>query len=124
MNLRSNISPIKRSKSQLYNDRHRVCPLAPIPEDNNVWITTGQTTIPGRISHQADTPRSYVVETSQGQLRRNRCHLRVIAEDSTVPENNAAPEGNTVAQQISNSFRPVTRSMTGTAIQPPDRLRL
>ena len=79
--------------------------------------------ISGRISNRADTPRSYAVDTPQGQIRRNRCHLRVMPEN-TVSENNTAPESDTVTQQTSNSFHPVTRSMTGTAIQPPNRLRL
>ena len=62
-----------------YDDHHRVRHLAPIPDDNKVWITTGQTTISGRINNQADTPKSYVVYTPQGQIS---CHLRVMPENT------------------------------------------
>ena len=99
-----------------FDRRHRVRPLPPIPDDAEVWISSGQTTTPGQISSRANTPRSYIVNTpGGGQLRRNRHHLNVIPNSSPLLDNSS---------ETSERLRPVTRSMTGTAIRPPDRLRL
>ena len=46
----------KQKQKSAYDDRHHIRPLAPIPDDNKVWIITGQTTIFGQINNQADTP--------------------------------------------------------------------
>ena len=70
------------------------------------------------VSHSATTPRSYVVETPSGELRRNRAHLRTRSDFQL-----------TEAPTSTNYSRPVTRLQTGTAIHapppppPPDRLR-
>ena len=115
----------KQKQKSAYDTRHRVRPLAPIPEDNEVWVTMGQTT--GRINREANTPRSYVVDTPQGQIRHNHCHLHVEPENTTSEQINseqeipAAPESST--QQTSELHRPVSHSMTGTVIRPPGRLR-
>ena len=45
----------------------------------------------GVVSGYGSTPRSYVVETSDGKMvRRNRRHLQVIPD--AVPEINSVPE--------------------------------
>ena len=94
-----------------------------------MWITTGQSTTSGQVRSQADAPRSYIVNTPQGPIRRNRCHLRVVPNssstntvqpDSTNPVVTVNPD---TQQPSGNSSRPVTRSMTGTVTRPPDRLR-
>lgn len=57
-----------------YNRRHRSRPLPELPSGQKVWITTERSA--GTVVRPADTPRSYVVETDRGFLRRNRSHLR------------------------------------------------
>lgn len=57
-----------------YNLRHRSRPLPELTSGQKVWITTEGTT--GSVVGTATTPRSYVVETERGLLRRNRSHLR------------------------------------------------
>ena len=72
----------------------------PLPDDTDVWITSGDQPTPGRVVSAAGTPRSYVVDTPNGQVRRNRFHLN---------ERPAEPEAaETVPEQI------MTRSRTGT----------
>jgi len=44
--------------------------------DQPVWVETRGQHIPGTVLHPASTPRSYVIETPSGELRRNRTHLR------------------------------------------------
>ena len=69
---------------------------------------------PGRVSHTFDVPRSYVVETASGQVRRSRSHLRTHSEDeqAVVP-----------AEPVVGTARPVTWSQTETVVYPPDHLR-
>ena len=104
----------KQSQKEHYDKRHRVRTLPPLPEDQPVWVGTRGLQTPGRVSHAADAPRSYVVETASGQVRRNRANLRTRSEieQAVIP-----------AESIAGPSRPVTRSQTGTVVNPPDRLR-
>ena len=103
----------KRSQTQYYDKRHRVRKLPPLPEDQPVWVSTRGDLTPARVLHAADAPRSYVVKTSSGQLRRNHSHLRI----QSTPQETILP-----AETSTTPHRPVTRSQTGATIGPPDRL--
>ena len=104
----------KRLQKNYYDKCHRVRALPSLPEDEPVWVETRGLQTPGRVSHAVDLPRSYVVETASGRLRRNHTHLRIRSEsEQTV----------TPAEPAISQNRPVTRSQTGTALHPPDRLR-
>ena len=78
--------------------------------------------ISGRVMTTGETPRSYVVETDLGELHRNRRQLIVAPEQEsdstpeTVAEPEQSPESQTPPRRI------MTRTHTGTQIQPPDRL--
>jgi len=43
--------------------------LSSLPYDSEVWVTSSNHPIPGRVVTSADTPRSYLVETPSGQIR-------------------------------------------------------
>ena len=60
----------------------------------------------------AGTPRSYLVDTPTGTLRRNRGDLNVM------------PHGHNTDELTSQTVRSpiLTRSKTGTQIRPPDRI--
>ena len=88
--------------------------LPSLPEDEPVSVETRGLQTPGRVSHAVDLPRSYMVETASGRLRRNRTHLRIHSK----PEETVTSAEPTISQS-----RAVTRSQTGTVIHPPDRLR-
>ena len=122
----------KLKQKTAYDRRHRAHSLSPIPEEEEVWVTSGQSTTSGQVRSQADTPRSYIVNTPQGPIRRNCCHLRVVPnssntnavqQDGTNPLGTVNPTMEDTQQDSCNPSRTVTRSMTGTAIRPPDRLR-
>ena len=104
----------KASQKRNYDDRHRVRELPLLPEKLPVWVETQGRQVPGEITQQATAPRSYLVETPSGEVRRNRSHLRVRLEDSSHDSNRSdnLTEPSTVVQ---------TRSRTGTAVRPPDR---
>ena len=95
-----------------FDHRHRTRDLPDIPIDTDVWITTDGSSTSGRVIAPADAPRSYIVETPSGEVRRNRSQL------------NVAPgcHSNTSTFRDRSPIR--TRSRTGTNISPPDRLSL
>ena len=95
-----------------YDRRHRVRPL---PEDQPVWVSTEGRQMPGTVANQANTPRSYLVATPSGQVRRNRSHLHCRSESSDITSS-------TQSVQMPNQVN--IRLCTGTAIRPPDRLDL
>ena len=67
---------------------------------------------------QASTPRSYIVDTQSGQLRRNRYHHNVIPENQCSPSTfETEKENQSPPRQIMTRFR------TGTLIRPPERLQ-
>ena len=103
----------KQKQKIAFNCRHRVRPLPLIPDNTDVWISLGQTAIPGQVNCSADTPRSYIVNTPGGQIMRNHRHLNVIPNNTntSVPDN------------TSDNSRHITRSMTGATVCQPDRLR-
>ena len=104
----------KKRQERDYNRRHRAHDIPSLPDDSEVWVTSGDRPIPGRVSISTDTPRSYLVETPSGQLRRNQQHLNIVspkATDVTVPEDN----GSIIRSRI------MTRSQTGTRIVAPKR---
>ena len=100
----------KDQQKKSFDNSHRVRNLPDIPDNTDVWITTGQNT-PATTVRRAEAPRSYIVQTPTGEVCRNRSQL------------NVNPSTTTDSQPIANSRSPVlTRSRTGTVINPPDRL--
>ena len=85
-----------------------------IPDGSEVWFRTHtQWPIPGQVTTQASTPRSYIVDTQSGQLQGNSYHLNVI------PENQCSPS--TFETKKDNQSPPrhiMTRSRTDTLIGP------
>ena len=74
----------------------------------------------GRVVSPAGRPRSYVIETPNGQIERNRSQLQVVP--------NVETESDTVSQQTETETVPETprrimiRSRTRTVVSKPDRL--
>ena len=105
----------KEGQKRHYDQRHRARLLPELPEDTPVWVHTQGKQVAGKIVRQADTPRSYLVNTPGRDLRRNRSHL-TIRNDNTVPDD---PE-----KQPDTQHGLVTRSQAGHTIRPPNRLDL
>ena len=66
---------LKRQQKTNYDLRHRVRSLSPLKLDTEVWVKKGDKQTKGTVVTAAATPRSYIVATPEGQLRRNRQHL-------------------------------------------------
>ncbi len=123
---RSKNKDFKERQQCNFNRRHRVRELAQIPEESEVWITTEDPPIQGRVIGPARPPRSYIVETPTGQIHRNREHLNVIPEPVLGQEHqtdsNETPVVEPPPQAQPTPKIIMTRSRTGTIIRPPDRL--
>ena len=115
----------KAGQKKQFDRRHQVKELAPIPDDAEVWITSENQPIPGRVVSPCDAPRSYVVDTESGQLRRNRGQINVVPEPAlSEPSESSQPSGSSESDtpQSTPPRRIATCSATGTQIKPPDRL--
>ena len=55
-----------------YDSSHGTRPLAEIPDDTTVWVTTENQHSPGRVAAHVDAPRSYLVQTPAGHNRAHR----------------------------------------------------
>ena len=86
-----------------------------IPEDTEVWIRSGNKLQKGRVVAHANEPRSYIVNTPTGRLRRNRSHLQV------VPDSEPKETESEISDPMVVQSRIVTRSQTGTLVRRPDR---
>lgn len=110
---RSANEEFKRKQKADHDRRHRVQDLPTIPDNTAVWVTTGGHHTTGRTVTTAHTPRSYIVRTPSGEIRRNRSQLNVVPPAT----------GTDTSATATRSHSPImTRSRTGTTITPPNRL--
>lgn len=111
-----------------FDKSHRAKTLQPIQDNTDVWITSESDPVRGKVLSSAGTPRSYVVETPSGQVRRNRSHLNVVPpeeDEDVTSETESSQPAQTLASSSPQRSSPkvfMTRSRTGTAIRRPDRL--
>ena len=61
----------KLKQKQNYDRRHHNRNVDVLLNDTSVWVRTKNIQQPGTVVSAADTPRSYVVSTTSGQVRRN-----------------------------------------------------
>ena len=67
---------LKTREKRDFDRHHRTKELPELPDETAVWVTAGGgEPVRGRVLTQAHTPRSYIVETPSGRVRRNRHHL-------------------------------------------------
>lgn len=97
-----------------FNRRHLARPLPQLSQGQKVWITTEN--IPGAVVRQAETPRSFLVQTDRGLFRRNRIHLCAVGHPPEAPVSRPCPE-QTDAEQA-------TTTRSGRVTRPPDRLNI
>ena len=112
----------KQTQKRNFDKRHRAMNLPEFECNNPVFVATrpGTNPSPGTIV-QTNRDRSYDVQTPSGVVRRNRCHLHSRPEESPpTPETVDRSEPSVVPTRSPV----VTRTRTGTAIRPPDRLNL
>ena len=74
--LREREAGSKETQRLNFNQRHNAIPLRSVQPGTPVHIKDMGTT--GTIAGAAETPRSYLVETENGTVRRNRSHVNPI----------------------------------------------
>ena len=74
--LREREAGSKETQRLNFNQRHNAIPLRSVQPGTPVHIKDMGTT--GTIAGAAETPRSYLVETESGTVRRNRSHVNPI----------------------------------------------
>ena len=111
----------KKKQKRNYDRRHQVRPADTLPDDSLVWVTTGNSKTPGTVITNAGTPRSYLVNTPSGPVRRNRQHLKhgLSRPDDNTPD---IPTPTSMSRDEPERDRIMTRIQTGTDIRPPNRL--
>ena len=120
----------KATQQLHYNSRHRTRPLPSLAPDDPVWVRTGNNQVPGRVIMPSASPRSYIISTPTGDVRRNRYHLTPRRETDLNPETDLDLETFTASSEPSVDEPPVsniprspirTWSHTGTVVRPPSR---
>ena len=110
---------VKAKQKRQFDRRHRVSERDDISDGTDVWITSESQPIRGTVTSSGNSPRSYVVETPSGEVRRNRAHLRVVPERGR----NGAEEPPSAVSTTPIPPTPkviMTRSRTGTTIEKGD----
>ena len=108
----------KESQKKNFDKRHWVCEQEDIPEGSDVWVNSGTQPERGYVVAADPSPRSYLIATPSGEVRRNHSHIIRIPESTEQTDSpNESGNGSTEPPR-----RIVTRSQTGMTILPPDRL--
>ena len=66
---------LKQLQKTDYDHHHRVRSQEALPQEETVWVHTQDRTDPGCIIGPASTPRSYIIQTPSGVVRRNQFHI-------------------------------------------------
>ena len=110
----------KERNGEQFDHRHRANDLPEIPDNTEVWITSEDKPISGRVVGAEETSRSYIVETDSGLLQRNKSQhlrkmllLRCTSRLQNCSNNKPGPPG-----RIMTSSR---TSRTGTSIYQSTR---
>ena len=77
----------KNKQKYNYDVRHRSHERADLSDGSEVSVTGGSDSdpVPGQVMRPADAPRSYIVSTPSGQVRRNSRHLVPVPERAREP---------------------------------------
>ena len=75
----------KRRQKQDYDNHHKATPLPSLENETAVWVDTDGKRTAGKVVARDPAPRSYIVETESGCLRRNRSQLNPSPSGSSTP---------------------------------------
>ena len=102
----------KKKQKESCDQRHAIKEQ---PNDSEVVVTTGSYPVQKRVVSPAESPRSYIVETPSGDLKRNRSQLNVMPDfpEQPVIENDQSVGDSEIKPPAPR--RIVTRSQTGIA---------
>ena len=73
----------KQQQKANFDRHHNARELPALKQGTEVWVRDMKQT--GTVAEKAQTPRSYVIQTEDGMLRRNRRHLVPMGQDQVPP---------------------------------------
>ncbi|UYV83522.1 K02A2.6-like [Cordylochernes scorpioides] len=127
----------RHKKKTHFDIHHRAREFPHLDEGTRVWVK--DLGVPGMVLEDAGSPRSYIVNSPKGILRRNRFHLlpnpqgeKIDMEDEEMESPEMSPcftstGDNTTCDSEPRTFQrspePV-KTRSGRVINPPDRLNL
>ena len=76
----------KEKQKEDFDCQHGTKEQSEIPDGSEVVVITDQQNVPGRVLQPACTPRSYIVETLSGDIRRNHSQVKIVPEPFATPE--------------------------------------
>lgn len=110
----------KNGQKKNFDRRHNARELSPLTTGQNVWITDKREY--GRIIEKSEYPRSYIIATNNGNLRRNRFHLipahDIKAEETFDPDPITIP--NTLSLNESEKNHQLTEQLSLTESNHPN----
>ena len=127
----------RQDQQKFYHDKHTQEELPPLYSGQQVRVQPPQTGTwqPATIHSKSHEPRSYILETPNGNLiRRNRIHIREIPQvnlktyedktsdildDTVTPEHTQTPQNNPTDEIPKSDDAKVTRS--GRRVKPPNK---
>ncbi|KAE8284596.1 Retrovirus-related Pol polyprotein from transposon 17.6 Protease [Larimichthys crocea] len=119
-NLRRAERRYKKKQKENYDRRHRAHEMPPLQEGDHVWVK--DILERGTVVSHAGTPRSYMIETPRGTLRRNRYHL---SPTPTAPETPTVLQPDTPGEDepagVSTPAAPVSGDDSGQQTRPTGR---
>ena len=123
---------MRQRQKKTFDSRHKAQSLHPLSPGESVWLPDQGTD--GKVIEESG-PRSYTVQTPDGQYRRNRRHIISLPIESD-PRQNPPTTSSDVLPDVpiqpsstnkSVSKQPITngiRLKSGRISKPPDRLTL
>ena len=120
MTVREREKNIKKRQKNNYDVRRGVKTLQHLEHGDKVWIPDRKES--GTIEKKLNMPRSYIVETPTGTVRRNRRHLIEIPTKSSHGKQQETTQPTADAERSENNTGYYTRS--GRFSVPPDRLEI
>jgi len=82
----------KGKQKEAFDKRHRTRERSPLRDDCEVWVTSGREPVRGRVVTSADAPRSYLVNTPSGMIRKNQQHFQPLPEEDSPAVPNSSEE--------------------------------
>ena len=128
---------LKTRQKKDFDRRHSAKTLPDLPPGERVWLPDQKAE--GTVVERAGTPRSYIVETPNGQLRRNRRQLNLLpgtpeadykadstaaSPSSPIVEKTDSPVQTNALAQTSTPVVSRRTTRSGREIRLPERFRV
>ena len=123
---------VRKQKQKAYFDSHHGArDLKKIPVGTEVWVQDMK--VPATVTREAETPRSYIVSSPRGTIRRNRKDLTPL-HPSSSDLSKQGPSSSASSEQVPEAIKldvpaaacaaDTTTTRSGRVVRAPRRLDL